>query len=185
MLSNNISERGFCLVDDNLVDDVIQTISDWTPKAEYSSERKYRDDLLECLRQNLNAEFQEYSSAIWGLEHSGCHCIQKEAGRSLADIGIDNEIGIELKRNFKSKTQMNRLVGQVIDHLFGGYFCVIIVLCGRTDQEAFDTLKHNLQKIFSSFSAPCGDEEKLVKIVSKSKYKRPKKHKLSSVYIST
>ncbi len=35
----------------SLFDDVIQTISDWNPKAEYSNESKYRDDLLPFLRK--------------------------------------------------------------------------------------------------------------------------------------
>jgi hypothetical protein len=78
-----------------------------------------------------------------GSDSSRQHLIKKEAGRSLADIGIDNEIGIELKRNLKTKSQINRLVGQVVDYL-GGYSYVIIVLCGHTEQEAVDVLEHNL-----------------------------------------
>jgi len=46
--------------------------------------------------------------------------IKKEAGRSLAYIGIDDEIGIELNRNLKRKSQINRLVGQIVDYL-GAY----------------------------------------------------------------
>ena len=170
---------------DNLVDDVLQTISDWNPKAEYPTETKYRDDLLEYLRESLNSGITGYSTAIWGLEHSGFHCIKKEAGRSLADIGIDNEIGIELKRNLRRKTQINRLVGQIVDYFVYGYSCVIIVLCGYADQEAVDTLKHNLKKVFKSFSAPLGDEDKQIKIVSKSKIKKTRRHKKSSIYIDT
>ena len=88
----------------SLFDDVFQTISDWNPKAEYSTESKYRDDLIAFLRENLNPENDVYSSPIWGFDSSRHHFLKKEAGRSLADIGIDDEIGIELKRNLKRKS---------------------------------------------------------------------------------
>ncbi len=155
-----------------LFDDVIQTISDWNPKANYSTENKYRDDLLEFLRENLNSGSSAFSSAIWGLNHSGNHLIKKEAGRSLVDIGIDDEIGIELKRNLKRKSQINRLVGQVVDYL-GGYLHVIIVLCGLTEPEAVDALKHNLTRIVGSSSSPFG-QEKIIRIFSKTVLKSKK-----------
>ncbi len=50
----------------SLFDDVLQTISDWNPKAEYSTENKYRNDLLSFLRENLNSGSDAFSSPIWG-----------------------------------------------------------------------------------------------------------------------
>jgi len=149
--------------------DILQIIKDWNPKAKYSTESKYRDDLIRCLRKNLNHPGNcVFDSPIWGSDSSRQHLIKKEAGRSLADIGIDNEIGIELKRNLKTKSQINRLVGQVVDYL-GGYFYVIIVLCGHTEQEAVDVLEHNLRRIVRpSSSSPFG-QERLVRIISKDK----------------
>jgi len=136
----------------SLFDDVLQAINDWNPKAEYSTENKYRDDLLAFLRKSLDPPGSSvYYPPIWGFDSLRHHFIKKEAGRSLADIGIDYEIGIELKRNLKRKSQINRLVGQVVDYL-SGYSYVIIVLCGHTDQEAVDVLKHNLRRIVNSSS---------------------------------
>ena len=159
----------------SLFDDVLQTISDWNPKAEYSTENKYRNDLLAFLRENLNSGSDAFSSPIWGLNHSGHHFIKKEARRSLADIGIDDEIGIELKRNLKRKSQINRLVGQVVDYL-SEYSCVIIVLCGHAEQEAVDIVKHNLKRILRSSSSLFG-QEKLIRIVSKGKSQKTRKIK--------
>ena len=139
----------------------------------HSTESKYRDDLLIFLRKNLNSESETFSSAIWGLDYSGNHFIKKEAGRSLADIGIDDEIGIELKLNLKRKSQINRLVGQVVDYL-NRYSYVIIVLCGHAAQEDVDVLKHNLKKILKSFSSPF-EQEKFVRIISKCKPQKNKK----------
>jgi hypothetical protein len=153
---------------------VLQTIKDWNPKAEYSTERQYRDDLLAFLREHLNSSGSgEVSSAIWGFGYPGHHFIKKEAGRSLADIGIDDEIGIELKRNLRRKSQVNRLIGQVVDYL-GGYSYVIIVLCGSADQETVDGLKHNLRRIVRSSSSLFG-QEKFVRIVSKDRSKKQRK----------
>ena len=159
----------------SLFDDVLQTISDWNPKAEYSTESKYRNDLLAFLRENLNSGSDAFSSTIWGLNHSGHHFIKKEARRSLTDIGIDDEIGIELKRNLKRKSQINRLVGQVVDYL-SEYSCVIIVLCGHAEQEVVDVLKHNLKRIIRSSSSLFG-QEKLIRIVSKGKSQKTRKIK--------
>ena len=50
MLSNNISDMGGFIGMGSLFDGVLQTISDWNPKAEYSTESKYRNDLLAFLR---------------------------------------------------------------------------------------------------------------------------------------
>ena len=160
----------------SLFDTILQTINDWNPQAEYSTESKYRDDLLVILRKKLNRSGSgAFSSPIWGFDSSGQHFIKKEAGRSLADIGIDDEIGIELKLNLKRKSQINRLVGQVVDYL-RGYSYVIIVLCGHTEQDAVDVLKHNLKRIVRSSSSPFG-QEKLIRIVSKDMPQKPRKTK--------
>ncbi|MCW4016497.1 MAG: hypothetical protein NWF06_09020 [Candidatus Bathyarchaeota archaeon] len=158
---------------ETLFNDVLHTVSTWNPKAEYLTERKYRDDLLEFLQEQLNSDSTPYSSAIWGLDPLSHHFVKKEAGRSLADIAIDNEIGIELKRNLKHKSQINRLVGQVVDYL-NAYSCVIIVLCGRTEREAVSILKYNLKTILKSFSSH-SEEEKLVTIILKSNCNKTRK----------
>ena len=132
-----------------MFNDVLRTIENWSPKDHYTTETKYRDDLLLFLRQKLNQhESTIFSSPIWSSNNNQ-HLVKKEAGRSLADIGIDNKIGIELKRDLKRKSQINRLVGQVVDYL-DGYSHVIIVLCGQPEQEAVEVLKHNLRRIIKA-----------------------------------
>jgi hypothetical protein len=133
------------------------------------------------LRKKLNRSGSgAFSSPIWGFDSLGQHFIKKEAGRSLADIGIDDEIGIELKLNLK-RSQINRLVGQVVDYL-RGYSYVIIVLCGHTEQETVDVLKHNLKRIVRSSSSPFG-HEKLIRIVSKDISQKPRKAKKAFVLL--
>jgi len=161
---------------DSFFYEVLQTIHDWNPQSRYSTERKYRDDLLAFLQQELNhSGGSEFSSSIWGSDYSGPHFIKKEAGRGLADIGIDDEIGIELKLNLRQKTQINRLVGQVVDYL-SAYSCVIIVLCGHTEDEAVGVLKYNLKRIGRSSDSLFG-QEKFIKIVSKDCSQKTRKTK--------
>ena len=153
--------------------DVLETISNWTPKSNYPTEHKYRDDLITFLRKTINSEPLPPQSAIWGIEHSGHHFIKKESGRSLADIGIDDEIGIELTRNLRHKSQINRLVGQVVDYL-SGYSSVIIVLCGTATPVSVDILKHNLKRVLKSFSTPSG-QEKYVTLMFKCKFQKARR----------
>ena len=161
---------------DTLFNTILQTINNWTPQTRYSTERKYRDDLIAFLQTELNDSEDNVSiSPIWGFDHSAHHFIKKEAGRGLADIGIDDEIGIELKRNLKQKSQINRLVGQVVDYL-SDYSYVIIVLCGRTDQKAVAVLKHNLKRIVKSSSSLFG-QEKSIRIVFKDVSQKTRKTK--------
>ena len=77
--------------------------------------------------------------------------------------------------NLRRKSQINRLVGQVVDYL-SGYSYVVIVLCGNTDEEAVGVLKHNLKRIVRSSSSLFG-QEKLVRIVFKNGSQRSRRVK--------
>lgn len=58
------------------------------------------------------------------------HRIRVESGRYLADVGIDEKIGIELKRNLRSQSQLDRLIGQII-RFMRSYDYITVVLWGR------------------------------------------------------
>ena len=139
----------------NIFDKVYSLIQSWQPKKEYPTEEGYRDDLLQFLRENLNR------SDWLGISHR--YSIQKESGRCLADIGIDRRVGIELKRNLKSKAEADRLIGQVKGYLKEYEEGVIIVLCGRTDNDKLEYLRD----LLSEYSEPTLLGGKLVEIVVK------------------
>ena len=147
----------------SLFSDVVENIEKWRPKK-LESEAKYRDDLLAYLRKNLNKD-----DSIWGA--SSKVSIRKETGRHLADIGINNEVGIELKYNLNSKSKVDRLFGQIDDYL-KGYSSMVIVLCGKTSEEQLDYLEDKVRKMPSNdlFSS---NEVKI--IVKNGKRKRKKK----------
>lgn len=116
---------------------VLRIVKEWHPKRNYRSEAGYRDDLMAYIREELNR------GNIWG--NSERHRIRRESGRHLADIGIDEKIGIELKRNLSSQSSLDRLIGQ-IRRFMRSYAYVIIVLCGRIKEEILDDLRHEFRQ---------------------------------------
>ena len=142
--------------------EVLRIVERWDPKK-LTSEAKYRDDLLKLLRTELNKKDP------FGMSEK--HSIRKESGRHLADIGINNEVGIELKYNLNSKSKVDRLFGQIDDYL-KGYSSMVIVLCGKTNEEQLDYLEEKVRNMPSNdlFSS---NEVKI--IVKNGKRKRKKK----------
>jgi len=125
---------------ENLCDDVLSIVKRWFPKKKYSKEPEYRDDLMDFIRSELKRSQQDI---LFGTPRK--HRVKKEAGRSHADIEIDRNIGIELKRNLKGKTAMNRLSGQIIDYE-GDYSCIIVVLCGEVSEETVEEVEYQFKQ---------------------------------------
>ena len=117
--------------------DVVRLIKKWSPQK-YEKEDQYRDDLIVYLRKNIMSE-----DFLGGSEK---HNIRKESGRHLADIGIDNKVGVELKYNLNTKAKVDRLFGQIDDYL-KGYESMVIVLCGETNEDHLDYLEEKLKKM--------------------------------------
>jgi len=160
---------------ENVFDVVVRAVKEWIPKKRYLSEGEYRDDLCKVLRKKIE---RREESGFFSLGSSEKYIVQKESGRHLADLAVINseKVGIELKYNFRTKSQRNRLVGQVKDYL-KEYLYVIIVLCGYVDTQQFDALRYDLKEYEESSGFSLGQPQKVIKIISKSKvgYKKPKK----------
>jgi len=157
---------------ESISDVILQAVKKWVPKKQYSKHNGYRDDLYEFLRKKLKHREEEN---IFGLGSSEKYIARKEAGSARADIAVVNseKIGIELKFNFRTKGQRNRLSGQIKDY-FREYSYVIIVLCGYVDTQQLDALRYD----FKEFEEPTGfsyGQQQVVKIISKSKTKASKK----------
>ena len=150
-------------------DVVSRLVEKWVPKKQYCSEEGYRNDLYNYLRKKLSSEGTDMLGLGLGAKR---HVIKKEVGRHLADIGIDDEIGIELKLNFKRQSQKDRLVGQ-IKRFLKSYRYVIVVLCGEIDEGKVD----ELQQDFIGYQPTGGifSPGKIVKIVCKTERKLTKK----------
>lgn len=110
---------------------------EWQPDWNMREERQYRDDLIGFLDKHLNKT----------------HRIRPEDGRGLADIGIDGKIGIELKLDLHSKSEINRLTGQVQDYL-EDYEEVLVVLIGKVSSGVVRDVEYNMQKLSKSYEEP-------------------------------
>ncbi len=131
----------------NSEEDVRKIVNNWSPKKKYSKETEYRDDLVEFIRGELNRPQKSFLRLFVGTQK---HRVKKEAGRVHADIEIDRNIGIELKRNLKGKTEMDRLYGQISEYE-REYECIIVVLCGEVREETVEELEYRLEQIDSGW----------------------------------
>jgi hypothetical protein len=145
---------------DSLFEDTISIIKNWTSEKEYSNETSYRDDLLDVLREKLN----EVNNPLFGRQNRVS--LAKEDGRGLCDIGINRQIGIELKKDLKSKSQVDRLVGQIHGYK-KDYQDLIIVLVGKTNKEALEGLKDRISDLTTNTSYGLNQEPR-IKIIDKS-----------------
>ncbi|MFH1101652.1 MAG: hypothetical protein V1726_06430 [Methanobacteriota archaeon] len=144
---------------DTTFDDAISIIKAWQPKQRYPNEPQYRDDLLEFLRN----KFDRIAESSFGIRTR--LSIKKEDGRGLCDIAIGNAVGIEMKKDLKGKSEVDRLTGQIVSYK-KQYGDLIIVLIGKTDGDALENLKEQISSIFRDTSFGMNREPR-IKIITK------------------
>ena len=81
----------------------------------------------------------------------------------MADIGIDQKVGIEVKYNLSKVSESDRAAGQVIRHMKNYMYGVIIVCCGKTSQTELDNLSYSAKIINRAFD----DNFKKLMIITK------------------
>lgn len=110
---------------------VLKAAKHWQPKS-LPTELKYRDSLVAHLREQLKKATVEPE-----YRHRGTttDIYVKEQG-----FFGSSEVFVELKRNLTSKSQLDRLVGQ-IESLEPSKSSIIVVLCGETNPALLDRLK--------------------------------------------
>lgn len=107
--------------------DVWKLVQQWTPSQEYGHEREYQSELQEYLDEELNQQ----AGVGLGMGGGQSHAVSKERGTAYGDVVVDDEVGIELKRNF-SNSQKRKLRGQLEDY-GDNYDFVIACACGVED----------------------------------------------------
>ncbi len=127
----------------DLFDDSIRAIRSWKPTQKYGDEGKYQKELIDFLRKELDKRQDPFS-----LGQKRLITITPEAGRGLCDIGINRQIGIELKKDLKKKAQIDRLAGQIMEFK-KEYQDIIIVLVGDTDKDKLELLKEKISDLSS------------------------------------
>ncbi|MDD3492188.1 MAG: hypothetical protein PHZ19_01665 [Candidatus Thermoplasmatota archaeon] len=152
-----------------LYSEVLSVIRAWEPKQNYNSELKFRDDLISFLREELNK-----TGSPFALGPKKRINLKKEDGRGLCDIAVDGSIGVELKRNLKGKSQIDRLLGQVQRYKrFYGH--IIIVLVGNISRDALDDLHDALEDLKGNQMGLSLTPEPDIKVVDKSAGTKKKK----------
>ena len=114
---------------------VYNSIKNWQPKQKYNSENEFREDLFKF----LSSKAEKYPP-------------QKESGRHLADIGIGNRVGIELKKDLHKKSEVDRLIGQLTTFLSDYKYGVIVVTCGETDLNTLNYVKAQKPKLLAPYT---------------------------------
>ncbi len=124
---------------DNTFNMVLRIVKEWRPENDYGKEPQYTNDLIEFLRNELKRE-----ESGWGFPEQ-IHIVRRNSGRNHVDIEVDEKIGIELKRNLKTQSALDRLTGQ-ISRFTKTYDYTIVVLCGETDEEKLHQLRANYRQ---------------------------------------
>jgi hypothetical protein len=114
------------------IDHLLQAINSWTPKRRYPHEDGYQSDLSHFLEYQFN-----YQTSM-------------EDGPTHADILINNQFPIEMKKNPTQQTYY-KLMGQMIAHR-GAHGCSIAIVCDVKRQQAFDEFRAHLEATFGDGS---------------------------------
>lgn len=150
-----------------LFDKVVRIINQWRPQKKYPDELKYRDDLMSFIYDKLN----DSRGNIFLGENKNI-LVRKEDSRSLCDIAVERNVGIELKFGKAGKirkSEIDRLHGQV-----GGYRKeysegVIIVLVGDVDKFSEAEVRKKLEDIHELINrANFGLQQFRIKLINKS-----------------
>ncbi len=70
----------------------------------------------------------------------------------MADIGIGNRVGIEVKKDLHNKAEADRLNGQLMTFLSDYKYGVITVFCGKTDLNTSNYVKAQKAKLLAPYT---------------------------------
>lgn len=119
--------------------EVLNHVERWVPSQVHGHENKYQSELQEYLDDGLNSD----GMGDLGLGGGDNHYVSTERGTSYGDVVVDDEVGIELKRNF-SNDQQKKLRGQLDDY-GDNYDFVIACACGIEDIDGWRELESTFQ----------------------------------------
>lgn len=132
----------------SLFDRVLRAVKNWEPEKDYSEERGYRGDLLDFLREELN----EPELFAFGPSQRRIK-VSPESGKHLCDIGVGDEVGIELKKDLRSLKQVDQLTGQ-LNKFLGEYPNLIVVLVGEVADNAYEKLGAKIKDLTEETGIP-------------------------------
>ena len=125
----------------NTYDDTVSAINKWKPAQRYADVLHYRDDLLKFLKKEVNA------IASYTYMPREKLSVYKQEGAGLCDITVGpRAVGIKMKMDLTGKSDVDELIGQLVGYK-SEYDDLIVVLVGKTDEEAFGYLQVQVSTI--------------------------------------
>ena len=150
------------MMSDRLFEDTIRIINQWIPSKMYSTESKYRDELIQFIRDEFSKRRNDFS-----FVPPRKISVRKETGREFSDIAINRgRIGIELKKDLKQKKDVDRLTGQIVGYK-KEYEDILVVLVGKTDREALERCKEMLSDLRGRSAYYSLNREPRIKLIVK------------------
>jgi hypothetical protein len=120
------------------LENVYKLIKQWQPD-DLPAEARYRDSLVEFLKEKLSR-----ATIVKEYRHNG----------TTTDIYVKRQgilgsshVFVELKRNLRKKSDLDRLMGQ-LRYLKPKSNYVIVVLCGDTEPAFVDLLRQEYSNVF-------------------------------------
>lgn len=122
----------------NKFDEIVNLVESWVPEKDYSHEKRFQRDLHNYLEEQLEAKGSGFINL--GMQNRQEDYVEAEDNKSLCDLAVNDNIGIELKRDF-SRSSFDRAVGQIERHK-ENYDYVIVCTCGVDDLSSWNKLKN-------------------------------------------
>lgn len=119
---------------------VDRLLEKWEPERECKTEKQFEKSLAEFLRK----ECPKYK-------------VQQQygVGRDKIDIVVQDKVAIEIKNKFKTKSEFQRLIGQ-IEYYSKNFEKLFIVICGDAD--------HDLLREVKKYVETKNDWEEVIKV---------------------
>ncbi len=114
--------------------EVCKVIKSWKPKG-CKTEKEFEKSLLRKLQKELKGKKIQ---------------AQYGSGRQRIDIVVDDKVPIEVKKDIKDTSALQRLIGQM-EQYFKKWEGLVLVICGNIEQDHLKELKEYAKKWEWSF----------------------------------
>jgi len=133
-----------------------EIIDNWFPQR-YPNELGYHEDLHRFLKTILRKDRKVF----------------REHGINKADLVIDGKIGIEIKKDLKHKSKVDRCVTQVKRMRREHMYIFVIVVGDNIRESTYDDLRNELEEFLESDDFM--QQNPLIKLIRKDPNDRPKR----------
>lgn len=132
------------MIGGGVCNEVVEYIQEWVP-SEHAKESGFQNELKDYLEERLNESGDSNVHVGLGGGSGKKYQINREYGKSQADVAVGDKVGIEMKRDL-TNGNIDKLRGQ-IERYKNEFPCVIAVACGITDIEGWRGLQNEYGEV--------------------------------------